>query len=190
MRKKIVAVLAVALVVSSGAFSQSVSFPNAFGLGLSTGMRGGDFTFAADLTSPYLLIRENVYVGFRLSGDMLAKEGIPGGSTTNSIEWPRYFTTGLGVILARVPNSYMRLYVEVGGAVVFPTTSVASSTNPIVGIYGAFGGEFFLDDTKHGTLFWEVGDDGTFGSAGADKLQGAPLLGAGPSITAGIRYYF
>jgi hypothetical protein len=80
--------------------------------------------------------------------------------------------------------------VEVGADAIFPTSTLATSLNPSVGIYVNIGSEFFLDQTRHSALFFEVGDGGTFGSAAADKLQGAPLIGSGFSVMAGFRYYF
>jgi hypothetical protein len=86
MRKIGVMVLMFGIVLGAGAFAQNVDIPNTFGIGLSVGgMGGGDFASCVDLTSPYLHLWGNEYIAFRLAGDMMAKEGVPIGSTTNTL---------------------------------------------------------------------------------------------------------
>ena len=125
---------------------------------------------------------------FRAAGDLLSKEGIPLRGTVDT--WNSYYAARLGLVIARVPNDFMRLYGELGGLAIFPTTDVASSTTPSYGMYVNFGGEFFLEKSKHASLFLEIGDEFTFSDIGADKFQGSPTMGTGPSASAGVRYHF
>jgi len=187
MRKKALSVLAFGVVFCSAALS---SAPNVLGLGFSKGMVGGDSAYTFDLTSPYFQLWENAYLALRLSGDMMAKEGVLAGSDTDSIAWPGYFTARVGLVLATVPNGFMRLYSGGGVAAIFPTGTLASSVNPALGFYVVTGGEFFLDTEKHATVFFEIGTETTFGRPSADKMQNAPILGNGPLVTAGVRFYF
>jgi len=191
MRKKSLTVLMFGSLVCVGAFSQNIQLPNTLGIGLSLGgMGGGDWAYSLDLTGPYLHLWGNGYLALRLAGDLMAKEGILVGSTTDTLTWPAYFGTRLGIVLARVPNNYLRLYAEGGANSIFLTSNIASSLNPSIGLYVHVGSEFFVDESRHTALFLEVGDGGTFGNPSADKLEGSPVVGNGFSVMAGFRGYF
>ena len=176
------------LVCLFGAAVTAASFGQ--GLGFSKGMMAGDSSYTLDITSPYLHAWGSQYVAARLSGDVMAKEGVLSGEDTDSIVWPAYFTGRLGIALATLPRDSLRLYAGAGGMALFPTGTIASSLGPSLGFYVDTGVEFFLDDGKHATMFLEVGTAATLGKPAAAKMRQAPILGNGPVALAGARYYF
>jgi hypothetical protein len=191
-RKTTFVALAFALVLCCAALGQDVAIPIGPGLGVTVGEPGGDWTVGLDLTSPYLRIPTVMgsgFLAFRAGADVALKQGIPLGGTTESWQGPAYYAVRAGLLGGGAwPNNYFRLYGEVGGVAVFPTSSVASSLIPRFGFYGKFGVEFFQDEKKQHCLFIEVGEQLVFG-AGADNLVGAPSMGHGPTVTAGYRIY-
>ena len=192
MRKKIFAALTFGFVLCGASFCQEVVVPGGPGFGLSVGERGGDWTLGLDVTSPYIRIKGALgdgFLAFRAGGDVTLMEGIPLGNTTMAWEAPAYVTARLGLIGGgRWPNDYFRLYGEVGGVALFPTSAVALSLDPRFGLYANFGVEFFQDETKQHCLFIEIGEQLVFG-VGADNFIGSPSMGQGPTVTAGYRIY-
>jgi len=191
MKKTIFSVLMLIFIVCTIAFSQDNPTPNLLGLGVSIGQRGnGSESISADLTSPYLHFAQNEYFALRIATDLLATEGIPVGGTTYTWQRPSYYAARLGIVMGQLPNDYIRLYRELGGLMVIPTGDVASTIIPGWGLYVEFGVEFIFNQKKQNCLFAEIGDEVTLINATADKLQGAPSMGNGPTVTAGWRYYF
>jgi hypothetical protein len=191
MRKTIFFAAMFTVITYTVAFAQNSSVPGMFGLGVSLGQMGnGTESFSADLTSPYLRFAEYGFLSVRVAADVLGMEGIPVGGTTYVWIRPSHYSARIGVVLGQLPNEYLRIYRELGGLMVIPTVDVASAVMPSWGIYVQCGVEFLFTQKTQSCLFAEIGDEVTLTNSTADKLQGAPSIGNGVTVTAGWRYYF
>jgi hypothetical protein len=99
--------------------------------------------------------------------------------------WMPYSNVSLGLIgISAVIVEHIRLYGEGGTVLLFPSDSF-SSKSIVVGGYGLFGFEFFMD--KNGCYFIELGGIGT--GAVADKVLSKPIYSNGFTISTGFRFY-
>lgn len=176
------AVLAVFLLTVSVGFGTAADTRDGFGLGFSVGERGGDFALGVEAVSPAVL---NGFLGFKAGGEILWKEGIPVGETTET--WQPYYAGRLGIHGFSAKSAPVRLYGEFGGIGLVGPGDPLSELE--LGIYGLFGFEFFFYETSKAGYFIELGSTGMFGAAD-EGMIGSPLLATGFSASAGLRVRF
>jgi hypothetical protein len=187
--------LAVSLSLCLSAFcEEEVTIPRGFAIGFGLGQQTGDMTININVTSPYLYIKKtpnpHTWCAVRISGDCLTKSANLDGETTDSL-WS-YLAARIGYVGAFEVSSFMKVFAEVGGVSVFPTTALASSTNPCFGLYGYVGNEVFYGKnlfTKNTSVFMEIGYESPLTENRFDKLANRPYIGWGTTVRAGARLY-
>ena len=147
------------------------------GFSLGTGLTdaAGEFGFQGNVTSPWFLWNKAAVRG---SGFILYRES----------NWTPYYGFRLGLIGGTImANADIRLYGEGGVQCIFPDESFDSDVF-VIGGYGHFGFEFFVDRAHNGlTYYIELGSNGI--SATADSEAGSPLYMNGFATTVGLRFY-
>ena len=195
MRNVLVTSMAALLWLSVSAFCEKeVKSHRSFSFGFSLGQRAGDVAESIILTSPYMhsIFSQNPCSRFaiRLSGDLRIKKDILTGETIESLQL--YYATRLGLVGIVDFEKRLRFYDEIGLVSVIPTTEMASSQNPRFGLYGYLGSEFLMGKnllTRNTSLFMEIGLEGLYSEHRFDKLTNRPLMGWGPTVSAGVRFY-
>jgi hypothetical protein len=173
---------------------EEITIPRSFALGFSLGQRAGDLSASFNVTSPYIHIKispnPRYWGAIRISGDSRIKSAIPAGGTIDSLM--EYFAARIGCVGGSDVSNLIRMYCEFGGVSVFPTTELASTTNPHFGIYGYIGNEVFVGKnlfTKHTSIFMEIGYECGSADNRFDKLANRPFMVWGTTACAGGRFY-
>ena len=195
MRNVFVTSMAALLLLSVSAFcEEEVKSHRSLSFGFSLVQRAGDVAESIILTSPYkhtrILPKRQTKYAIRLSGDLRYKNGLPDGKSTESLMI--YYAARLGFVGTADIAKQFRLYEEFGCVSVFPTAELSSSTKPRIGLYGYLGSEFLLGKnllTRNTSLFMEIGLEGLYSEHRFDKLTNRPLMGWGPTASAGVRFY-
>ena len=141
-----------------------------------------DFGFGLTLTTPYFLDNR---VAVRLSVNSSYFEGIPADKT--EYDWMPYTSCQLGLIGASaMVNDLIRLYGE--GGVIYIIPNRQFSEKNVVGGFGHFGFEFFMNSGSPVCYFIELGSLGT--GATAERLSGKPIYANGFATSVGLRFHF
>ncbi|HBT16185.1 MAG TPA: hypothetical protein DEB05_04425 [Firmicutes bacterium] len=141
-----------------------------------------DFGFGVNLTTPYFL---NNRVAVRFSANSSYFEGIPINKT--EYDWMPYTSCQLGLIGASaMVNDLIRLYGE--GGVIYIIPNRQFSEKNVVGGFGHFGFEFFMNSGSPVCYFIEVGSLGT--GAKAERLSEKPIYANGFATSVGLRFHF
>lgn len=137
-----------------------------------------DFGLGLSVTSPMLA---NDNLGIRIRGNLMFYEHVKNGTTT----WSPYANMTLGLIgIGGTIADFIRLYGEGGVVFLMPAESFTNE-DFVIGGYGLFGFEFFMD--KGINYFIEIGGVGT--GAVADKIPAEPIYSNGLVISTGFRFY-
>jgi hypothetical protein len=195
MRNVFLTAMVALLLLSVSAFcEEKAKNHSSFSFGFSAGQRAGDVTESIILTSPYKKTRifpnRQTNYAIRLSGDLRYKNGIPDGKSMESLMV--YYAARFGLVGTADIAKLLRLYEEFGCVSVFPTAELSSATKPRIGLYGYFGSEFLLGKnllTRGTSTFMEIGLEGLYSEHRFDKLANRPLMGWGPTASAGVRFY-
>lgn len=148
------------------------------GFGFQLNQFQRDFGFGASITSP-LFVHD--HLGVRLRGNLMFYEHVENGTTT----WSPYANMTLGLIgIGGTIADFIRLYGEGGVVMLMPAESF-SGEDFVLGGYGLFGFEFFMD--RYINYFIEIGGVGT--GAVADKLPSSPIYSNGLLISTGFRVH-
>jgi hypothetical protein len=168
--------------------------PKGFSYGFGMGQQTSDVSISLNITSPYFHFNKKPnprsWCAIRVSGDYRIKSATPIGGTADSVM--SYFDARIGFVKAEEVSKLIRMYEEFGCISIFPTTKLASSTVPRFGLYGYLGGEVFVGKnlmTKSTSIFMEIGVESTFTEHRFDKITNRPLIGMGPTMRAGGRFY-
>ena len=157
---------------------QESSINNGMGFGFQLNQYQSDFGLGLNVTSSYFA---NEKLAFRLRGNLMFNEHIQNTTTT----WTPYSNVSLGIIgVGGKIGDYIRLYGEGGLIGLFPSNDF-SSEQFVMGGYGLFGFEFFMN--KIGNYFVEFGGVGT--GAKEDKIATQPRYSNGFLISAGFRIH-
>lgn len=178
------ATLLLILIGSSSALAQDDATPkhSKLSLGYTLYNCHQSFGHGLTLTTPYFL---NDRIAVRLSVNQALLEGIPEGKT--EYELMTYTAYKLGLVgVAGMINESIRLYGEGGFIYIIPNSRL--SENNVLGGYGHFGFEFFMNSNSPVCYFIELGSIGT--GARAEKLSGKPLYLNGFATAVGLRFHF
>lgn len=138
-----------------------------------------NFGFGLNVTSPYFYSKK---MAIRLRGNLMWNEYVKDSKTT----WSPYSNLSLGFVgVAGEISNFLRLYGEGGTIVLLPSTDF-SKQKFIMGGYGLFGFEFFMNSQNN--YFIEIGGVGT--GAVADKIDNSPIYSNGLLINVGFRHHF
>jgi len=185
MKARIISLFVFGVMLNLGIIAQESANPDSLAIGASMGERGGAISAGIDLTTPYLVLFGKLQGALRLGGDIQMLEGIlVSGSGNATME--SYFSIRLGIVVAASIIANIRVYDELGGIAVFPSSAMSSSTDPGFGFYSHIGTEFFI--SSRGGFFFEIGDVFNTGGA-ADKFEGSPFIDNGLTACAGVRLY-
>ena len=155
-------------------------FNSNVGLGFHLMQNQQDFGLGLSLTSPFFA---NNRIAFRMRGSLMWNQHL---DNTDNTVWTPYSNLSLGVIgVGGEIGDFARLYGEGGLSVLFPSSEF-SSENAVLGGYGLFGFEFFINSACN--YFIEIGGIGT--GATADEIPGNPIYSNGLIISVGYRYTF
>lgn len=187
--------MAISLSLSVSAFcEEEITSPRDFAFGFNLGQRAGDLSYGFNVTSPYIHLKigpnPRSWCAIRISGDVRIKNDIPIGGTIDSLM--SYYAARIGYVGGVDVSNLIRMYCELGGVSVFPTTELASTTNPHFGMYGYIGSEVFVGRnllTRNTGIFMEIGYDCGFADNRFDKLANRPFMGWGTTACAGARFY-
>jgi hypothetical protein len=158
--------------------AQETSLNKGLGFGFQLNQYQKDFGYGLSLTSP-LFAHEKM--ALRLRGNLMYLEHLKDGEIT----WTPYANVSLGLIgVGGYVTENIRLYGE-GGVIGLIPNNDFSSKELIIGGYGLFGFEFFMQ--KGFNYFIEIGGVGT--GATAEKVATKPIYSNGLSISTGFRAY-
>jgi hypothetical protein len=148
-----------------------------FRVGFQLGQSGVDFGLGLNLSIP--LVREVLSLRLTAGNHWLTHQQA---ETTVSSPYQvvRLGTAPVGWFVA----NRMRVYGEGGVSVLFPNAEF-SAARQVVGGYGVFGFECFVQEAWGSSLYFEIG--GTSAGAQAREVSGQPTFGAGLLINAGFR---
>ena len=179
MKKTVLAIIALALALTTYAQEKPQPFGQKMAIGFQLGQYQQDFGIGLNLTSPYFLYNS---VAVRVRGNLMWHEHVLNTETT----WTPYSNLSLGVVgVGGNIGNFMRLYGEGGVMVLMPSDDFSTQSTELGG-YGLFGFEFFFN--PHFNYFIEIGGAGT--GASADKLPTNPIYSNGLIIQAGFRIQF
>ena len=174
------AILLLLLATVTSSYAQEANLSNKLGVGFHLKRNQQDFGVGLNLTSPYLVSDK---IALRLKGNLMWNQS---SSIINETTWIAYSNVSLGMVgVTGVVANCIRLYGEGGLVVLFPSSDL-SEESMVLGGYGLFGFEFFMD-TKN-NYFIEIGGIGT--GAVADRLVGEPIYSNGMLINVGFRHQF
>tara|TARA_R110001592_G_scaffold78715_8_gene235949 strand:+ start:2231 stop:2773 length:543 start_codon:yes stop_codon:yes gene_type:complete len=164
-------------VITSSAQAQDRVINNGFGFGFQLNQYQSDFGLGLNLTSPFFV---NEKIAFRLRGNLMFNENIQ-----NKTTWTPYSNVSLGLIgVGGKIGDFIRLYGE-GGFIGLLPSDEFSSKQIVLGGYGLFGFEFFMNKTSN--YFIEIGGVGT--GAKEDKIATQPIYSNGLIISTGFRVH-
>jgi len=150
---------------------------NGFGFGMQLSQIQKDFGIGLNLTSPTFA---NNRIAVRLRGNFMFNENIQDLETT----WTSYSHLSLGLVgISGYIGNQIRLYGEGGVIGLFPSEEF-SAEDLVLGGYGLFGFEFFMQ--KNFNYFIEIGGVGS--GASADRIAFDPIYSNGLSISVGFRF--
>lgn len=150
---------------------------NGFSFGAGLSQAAGDFGFQGTITSPWFFRNS---MALRTDGFMLYNA---------ADSWTPYYGFKIGLIGGSfMASADIRLYGEGGFTFLFPSTHF-DNDDFVLGGYGHFGLEFFIDRVKTGLAYYvELGSNGI--GATAEKGSNAPYhYMNGFETTVGLRYY-
>lgn len=185
---KRVVIICVALLLtfigSSVALAQESVTPrySHFSLGYNLNNFHHDFGFGVNLTTPYFFDNR---VAVRFSVNLSYFEGVPTDKT--EYDWMPYTLYKLGLIgVGAMVNDLARLYGEGGFIYIVPNNRFSEKN--VLGGYGHFGFEFFMNHDSPICYFIELGSVGT--GARAEKLPESPIYVNGFATSVGLRFHF
>jgi hypothetical protein len=150
------------------------------GLGFHLIQNQADYGLGVNVTSPFFA---RDILAFRLKGNLVWNQHL---TNTNITTWTPYSNLSLGLVaVGGEMGDFVRLYSEGGALALFPSPNF-SSESLVLGGYGLFGFEFFMDPAS--SYFIEIGGAGT--GAIADKVPGKPIYSNGLILSVGYRYTF
>jgi hypothetical protein len=174
--KKLFLVGIMAFLFQGMMMGQDQEISHKFGIGFQLNQFQKDFGLGINVTSPYFAGK---HVAIRLRANYMYFEHINDAKTI----WSPYTNISLGVIgVAGTICDFIQLYGE-GGFIGLLPSDKFSSENFVLGGYGIFGFEFYLQ--KNFNYFIELGGIGT--GATADKLINKPTYSNGFMISTGLR---
>lgn len=163
----------------ANAHAQEENFSKNLGIGGQLTQHQQDFGLGLHLTSPYFA---NDKIALRLRGNLVWNQHLEDNETT----WSPYSNVSFGLTsVSCETGNFIRLYGEGGIMLLFPSDNFSSESS-VLGGYGLFGFEFFLN--KQSNYFIEIGGVGT--GATADKVAEKPIYSNGLLINVGFRYIF
>ena len=175
--KKTLALLAIMLTCATEARAQHTPVNSGLGMGFHLIQNQRDFGFGLQATSPYIA---GGSFALRVRSSLMFNEGL----LDTAIQWMPYYNLSIGLIgVGGKIGEHIRLYGE-GGIVTLLPSDRFSSERMVVGGYGLFGFEFFMNRMVN--YFIEIGGIGT--GATADKIAGRPVYSNGMSISTGFRF--
>jgi hypothetical protein len=183
MNKTILLVFIFASISWHVSAQEVVRFNSNMGLGFHLIQNQRDFGLGVNLTSPYFA---NDKVAIRARGNFMWYQHLDNTTTTTTTTWTPYSNLSLGIIgVGGEIGGFVRLYGE-GGLLVLLPSNEFSSESSVLGGYGLFGVEFFMNNASNYLI--EIGGIGT--GAKADEIPGSPIYSNGLMISVGIRYTF
>lgn len=142
----------------------------------------GDFGLGIGVLSPPMFKILHIQAGVELNW----KNGIP--QVATDYTWIPFFKGRLGIVgAADIGNGIGRLYGG-GGMLLAWADGIRAANTLVLGGYGIFGFEFWLEPGQNLAYFIEVGGEGSGGRA--DRLQGSPFFANGFTIASGVRLQF
>lgn len=174
-------ILALTLVIgvfALNAQTQDKVINNGFGFGFQLDQFEKDFGLGVSLTSPYFAYDK---IALRLRSNLMFNENVQNATTT----WTPYSNVSFGLVgVGGMVGEYIRLYGEGGFIGLLPSNKL-STDKFVLGGYGLFGFEFFMNNSIN--YFIEIGGIGT--GATEDKIATKPIYSNGLLISAGLRVY-
>jgi hypothetical protein len=177
--KRVTSVVVMVCGLIGVASAQEDKISDKLGMGVQLNQYQDDFGLGLNLTSPYFAHDK---IAVRLRGNLMFNEHVKNNETT----WTPYSNMSLGLIgSAGKVGDYIRLYGEGGIIGLFPSDEF-SSQDFVIGGYGLFGYEFYMN--RRSNYFIEIGGVGT--GAAADAIPNDPLYSNGLCISTGFRIQF
>jgi hypothetical protein len=165
-------------IVTLNAQAQEKSINTGIGFGFQLNQFQRDFGLGLNLTSPYFA---NDKIAIRLRGNLMYNESVQNSITT----WVPYSNVSLGIIgVGGKIGDYIRLYGE-GGVIGLIPSDKFSTQQFVLGGYGLFGFEFFMNNSSN--YFIEIGGIGT--GAREEKIASQPIYSNGLLISTGFRVH-
>ncbi|MEQ1585392.1 MAG: hypothetical protein ABL895_05900 [Cyclobacteriaceae bacterium] len=168
----------ISLVLITNAEAQVNPIHKGLGCGLQVIQYQKDFGIGLNATGPYFA---NDRIAIRARVNMVFNEHLKNGTIT----WTPYSNASLGIIgVAGYVGDFIKLYGEGGMIWLFPSADF-SSKEFMLGGYGLFGFEFYMNNSN--CYFLEIGGVGT--GATADLVSTKPIYSNGLIISAGFRLH-
>jgi len=150
--------------------------------GASMGIQGLDPGLGIDITSPAFLKRS---LALRIHGSINWLEW----SKVETNDYVTYPELGATLVFNTRPSQRMRLFVEAGPFILFPSREF-SDRNFETGFTGLAGAEMFVTYGRHLTVSFFFGGGLSICNADAEKLDSRPGYGDGFLFKNGLRCYF
>jgi len=174
-------ILAFTLIIGAivlNAQTQDKLINNGYGFGFQLDQYEKDFGLGVSITSPYIIDDK---IAFRLRTNLMFNENIQNVITT----WTPYSNVSFGCVgIGGMVGDYIRLYGE-GGIIGLLPSNKFSTDKFVLGGYGLFGFEFFMNNNIN--YFIEIGGIGT--GATEDIIVTKPIYSNGLLISAGLRVH-